>query len=102
MKGWHGIKGIRFIYHGDYSDAEIEYKGHVLNEHDVEDALYSRYLEDCREEGRKDTFEGFSEFMRNNERLVKEYIEDAIEYREQHAEMHSGRDFSGEKMNDRP
>lgn len=40
LKPWYGLSMIGFIYHGDYADPELEYKGACFNIHAIEDALY--------------------------------------------------------------
>ena len=44
---WYGIKDIGFIWHGQWSDPEIEYKGKRINCYIVEDTMWERYKEDC-------------------------------------------------------
>ena len=44
--GWHGIRGAKFIYHGDWADPEIVYKGVSLNYYDVDEAAYDVYKEE--------------------------------------------------------
>lgn len=39
MANYLDIKGVKFIYHGDWADPEIMYKGHLFNYYDVEDPL---------------------------------------------------------------
>ena len=99
-KNWYGIEGIKFIYHGDWNDPEIEYKGFRFNVHDVEDDLYSEFNEFtheaviAEEERLKDS--GYSDkekarmiqssyekefetFVRENAESVKNRIDDLIE-----------------------
>lgn len=46
---YRGIKGIRLISHGMWSDAELVYKGYVFNYNDIDDALWEIFLEDQNE-----------------------------------------------------
>lgn len=76
---WYGIEGIGFIWHNSWADPEIEYDGEVLNSHIVEDTMWERYNEDCKEQGiEPDEEEGFSNYMRDNRDEVIELIELAL------------------------
>ena len=44
---WYGIEDVGFIWHGEWSDAEIEYKGKRINATIVEDTMWERYREEC-------------------------------------------------------
>ena len=77
MKNWYGLKNIWFIYHGDYSDPELEYKGVRFNEHCIEDALWDSYCEKC---GSEATLEGFAEYLRENEEEVYDVADTFLEY----------------------
>jgi hypothetical protein len=37
---WFDIPGAKYIYHGDWSDPEVVYKGFSLNYWDIQDGLY--------------------------------------------------------------
>lgn len=71
---WYGIKPIRFIWRGSWADPEICYNRMVVNSHTVEDAMYERYHEYCKEEGVESSDDGFAEFMRNNKAEIVELI----------------------------
>ena len=43
---WHGIRGARFVYHGDWGDPEIIYKGTSLDYYDVDEAAYDVYKDE--------------------------------------------------------
>lgn len=43
--GWRGVPGVTMIYHGDWSDPELEYDGQTRNYWDVEDSMYDFYKE---------------------------------------------------------
>lgn len=57
---WFGIKGAKFIYHGDWDDPEVQYDGVSLNYYDVEDILLDEYREGHPED-RND--KGFDKWM---------------------------------------
>ena len=71
MKNWYGIEGITFLYHGEWADPEIEYKGHIFNSWDIENAFY----EDWKDSGLAISFEGY---MVMAGECVKEYLDDYI------------------------
>ena len=71
---WYGIKPIRFIWRGEWADPDICYNRMVVNSHIVEDSMYERYCEDCREGNLEITDDGFAEFMRNNKDEIVERI----------------------------
>ena len=49
---WYGIEDVGFIWHGSWSDPEIEYKGKRLNATIVEDTMWERFREECEEQGK--------------------------------------------------
>lgn len=71
---WYGIKPIRFIWRGSWADPDICYNRMVVNSHIVEDSMYERYCEDCKESNSEVTDDGFAEFMRNNKDEIVELI----------------------------
>lgn len=45
-KMWRGVPGVKMIWHGEWSDPELEYEGERRNYWDVEDAMYTYAKED--------------------------------------------------------
>lgn len=43
---WRGVPGVHMIWHGEWSDPELEYDGKVANMYDVESTLYEYAQED--------------------------------------------------------
>lgn len=76
---WYGIEGIGFIWHGSWSDPEIEYKGEVINSFIVEDTMWERYCEEQKEKGKIVDEDDFGDYMRSNKSEVYELIELAME-----------------------
>ena len=76
---WYGIEGIGFIWHGSWSDPEIEYKGHRINSFIVEDTMWERFKEECEELGISTNEFDFDTYMGENAEYVYELIELAIE-----------------------
>ena len=43
-ESWYGIKGIRFIWNGEWADPQIEYKGRRCSAYVVEDTMWERWI----------------------------------------------------------
>lgn len=84
---WFDIPDAKFIYHGDWSDPEVIYRGISLNYYDIEAGLLDVYREDHPED-RND--KGFDRWMKKNPRAVEcelELLYDAeMEHRAEHPE----------------
>ena len=70
---WYGIPNIKFIWHNEWADPEIEYKGKRCSCYIVEDTMWERYTE----EGNSDV-DKFAEYMRDNADGVYELCELAL------------------------
>ena len=44
-EGWRGHPDIEMIWHGEWADPDLEYKGYIFNYWDVEDAMWEDFLE---------------------------------------------------------
>ena len=75
---WYGIEGVGFIWHGSWSNPEIEYKGKRINATIVEDTMWERFKEDCEEDGEIPTEDKFELYMMVNQEDVYELIELAL------------------------
>lgn len=69
---YYGIYPLRFVYHGEWADPEIVYKGHTFNYWNVENFLW----EICKEED-PDAF--FEDWVHTNKKRIKEYLNELIE-----------------------
>ena len=76
---WYGIEGVGFIWHGEWSDPEIEYKGKRINATIVEDTMWERFKEECEADGVTPTEDEFGLYMEANPEDVYELIELAME-----------------------
>ncbi len=76
---WMGIRGFRFVWHGEWSDPEIVWHGYAMNIHDVEDAMWDLYREQCKEEGTEETDEDFVRFCKANVESMREYAQWCID-----------------------
>lgn len=61
---WAGIPKIQFIYHGDWGDPELYYRGKYYNAMEIEYDLYQIYA------GEKSPL-NFSEWLRENQERIK-------------------------------
>lgn len=43
---YRGIRGVHMIWHGEWKDPELSYKGKVVNYFAVEDTIWEEYLEE--------------------------------------------------------
>ena len=75
LPNWYGIENIGFVYHGAWSDSEIEYKGKRLNATIVEDTMWERFREECDADGIEPTEDEFALYMEANPEDVYELIE---------------------------
>lgn len=84
LPNYCGIDGIKFIWHGEWSDPEIEYKGKRCNVHDIEDSMWAMYRETYPEPDYKDrqvytAYEDyFSTYMQENADMVRELCEEVL------------------------
>lgn len=72
-KKFYGIEDINFIWHGEWSDPEIEYKGNLINYYTIETSLYEDFLE--RLSNNENEGMNFNEWVYANKDLVYNYIE---------------------------
>jgi hypothetical protein len=75
LPNWYGIPDIGFIYHNEWSDAEIEYKGEIFNSHDAEDAMWERC---CEELGEAEADKQFDKYMLEHAWEVRELLDDIL------------------------
>lgn len=74
LPDWYGIKGIKFIWHGEWSDPEIEFRGKRCSCYIIEDTMWENWIHD--DDGilipeREDDEDGFEQYMRDNAEEVK-------------------------------
>lgn len=72
---WYGIPDIGFIYHNNWEDPEIEYKGKRFNSHDIQDTMWEYFNEACEESTIKPTDDGFGLYTKDNQDLVYEMLD---------------------------
>lgn len=75
---FYGVPGIKFIWHGEWSDPEVEYKGIRFDYYDLEDPLWDEYKSEMEEEGKKADMSEFDDWVYDNKDLVYEFAEHMI------------------------
>lgn len=60
---FRGVPGSTFIWHGEWADPEIWWKGEELNATDVEDGMWNSYEVDCEETGETPTNDGYEKWL---------------------------------------
>lgn len=70
-KEWRGVPGVKMIWHGEYSDPELEYGGVRRNYWDVEDGMYVWAKEDGID---AEDDESFNKYCQEHSDDVYEYF----------------------------
>lgn len=86
LPDWYGIPNIGFIYHNNWSDPEIEYKGKRINTTIIENTMWERFRDECEEQGKNadDCIDYFdNHYMKEHSDEVYELIELAMEKMEE-------------------
>jgi len=81
LPDWYGIEGIKYIWHNEWADPEIEYKGKRCSCYIVEDTMWERWIHDDDDNlipEKENNPDGFDEYMRENADEVKELCELAL------------------------
>lgn len=78
---WYGIENIKFIWHNEWADPTLVYKGKEFSCSYVEDTMWERYTHDddgnyIKERG--DDLDGFDKYMLENKDEVYELCEAII------------------------
>lgn len=63
-KTYRGVSGSIFIWHGEWSDPEVLWKGISLNVNDIEDGLWYSYKDGCIENNIKPTEDDFENWLK--------------------------------------
>ena len=82
LPNWYGIENIGFVWHGEWSDPEVEYAGERINVNIIEDSMWQRWIYDDDGNFLKEKAcdqDGFAQFMKENVNEVYELIELAME-----------------------
>ncbi len=86
QKEWFcGIKGISFIFMGDWNDSLVGYKGYAINEPTVTDSFWELYNEenpaptDYKSPEYREYEDNFNEWLRERADEVKNFLDEIIE-----------------------
>ena len=71
LPNWYGIEVIGFVWHGEWADPEIEYKGRRCSCYTVEDTMWGQFRDDCPDASEDD----FEAYMKDRENEVIELCE---------------------------
>lgn len=69
---FYGVPEVEFIWHGEWADPEVEYKGNTYNYYDLEDSLWVDYKEEKGENANDDDFE---KWVKDHQDLVYSTLE---------------------------
>ena len=64
---YRGVPGSTYIWHGEWSDPEVIWKGVSLNANDIEDSLWYSYKDMCEENGEEPTEQGYEVWVENED-----------------------------------
>lgn len=100
-----GVNGVKKIYRGA-SDPLLKYKGETFNEFDIQDALWSEFLEEHEEFANKDAFVNsyapinvelenkFEDYMREH---LKDYLDELVWERKEESKVTEAKACKEEK-----
>ena len=60
---YRGISGTTWLWHGEWADPEVAYRGRIFNVNDIEDHLWSVYEDECFDNGTDATEDGFDKWI---------------------------------------
>ena len=75
---WYGIPDIGFLWHGEWSDPELEYKGVRVNLHDVEDTMWDYFQDETGSEYEDE----FAKYVLENVHDVYDILNELVYCRE--------------------
>ena len=79
-KDWFGIKGARYINHGEWADPEISYEGKLINYWDIVDYCESPYDDYCAENNVDTRKYEIYDFMRDFPDVIENALIDLAPY----------------------
>lgn len=78
---FYGIRGIRFIWHGEWNDPELIWHKKSFNYYDVENSLWELFREDCHENGQPVNEDVFDTWVKKNAYLAREILQNLLDYK---------------------
>lgn len=58
---WYDVPGTKWIWNGEWADAEVEYDGEIINANELEDYAWDKYRKECEEKGTVPSEEEFDD-----------------------------------------
>ena len=80
---FYGIRGIRFIWHGAWSDPELIWHRQSFNYYDLEDTLWSYYRDECDEKEKQVSEDDFVCWIQENAPLAREILQNIVDARKE-------------------
>ena len=74
LPNYCGIESIGYVWHGEWADPEIEYKGKRCSVYQIEDTMWSYYVDECADA----TEDKFAQYMKEHEDEVIELCENMM------------------------
>lgn len=78
-KYFYGIRGIRFIWHGEWADPELIWREKSFNYYDLEMPLWEAYKEECFMENKTANEDCFPAWVKENADLVRDLLQQLLE-----------------------
>lgn len=73
---YRGVGGVYILWHGEWTDPELECNGMRVNYWDVEHTMYGHYLQDCNEKDMVPVAAKFTRYCMDNVDQVRQLIEE--------------------------
>lgn len=80
---FYGVRGIHFIWHGEYSDPEVMWHNHYFDYFDLEDTLWCIYREECEREGKLPDANAFPEWVRAHVATARDILQNILDARKE-------------------
>lgn len=75
---YYGLRDVELVWHGEWSDPELIYKGYGFNYYDIDMCLYDDYIED---RNANNNVVSFKEWIKDNAYLAYDYLDNLLECR---------------------
>lgn len=74
---WTLFEKANVIWHGSWSDPELEYNKKIYSYYEIEDTLYDVFGEIAEEKGIEKNEDNFLTFCKNNENIIEDIFENS-------------------------
>lgn len=79
MATFYDVPNTEFVWHGEWNDPEIIYKGFRINYYTIENSLWESFNELCDDAGHEANSDDFVIWISQNHDEVYEYLDMAIQ-----------------------